>query len=145
MATSSCNRALIVLALLVASVVAGCSSAQSDSGPCNLSGFLATQHAHADRSEVTLCGTAERVRTIRVTRSGAHRVFSVNVGHANSIEVDANIDVMGRFPIHTGDNVTVRGEYYYDPGGREGVHWTHHATSGRHAPGFIDVNGHRYQ
>jgi Protein of unknown function (DUF3465) len=135
----------LTLALLVALGAAACSSSASDSGACNMSGFLATQHAHANRAEVTLCGTAERVRTIRVTRSGAHRAFDVNLGRANSIEVDANVDVMGRFPIHTGDTVTVRGEYYYDNGGREGVHWTHHATSGNHASGFIDVNGHRYQ
>jgi hypothetical protein len=134
---------LVLFAFVV--TVSGCASGSNTSDTCNMAGFIATQHAHANRAEVTLCGIAAHVRSVRRTRSGAHRVFEVNVGRANEVEIDANVDVMGNFPIHTGDKVVVRGEYYYDGDGREGVHWTHHAIGGPHQPGFIVVNGQRYQ
>lgn len=114
-------------------------------GACDLSGFLAVQHAHANRAEVTLCGNVVRIRPERRTRSGAHRSFDVDVGHNDVVEIDANVDVMGTFPVRTGDAAVVHGEYYVDPNGREGVHWVHHAVSGRHPAGYVTLNGHRYE
>lgn len=130
--------------MLLLALATGCGAA-AGTVACNNAGFLATQHAHADRAEVTLCGTVVRVRAIRVTRSGAHRYFFVDIGHDDRIEIDANTDLMGDFPVHDGDLATVRGEYYYDPNGREGVHWTHRTTRGSNPPGYVIVNGTRYQ
>jgi hypothetical protein len=112
--------------------------------PCNLSGFLAVQHAHVNHAEVTLCGTVIRVNAVRSSRSGSHRVFVVDVGHRDTIEIDANVDIMGNFPIKPGDMAVVRGEYYYDLDGREGVHWTHRSDGG-HPAGFVILNDHRYE
>lgn len=112
---------------------------------CDLSGFLATQHAHANRAEVTLCGTVERVRAPRRTRSGVHQTFLVDVGHNDRIEIDANLDMLGPIPVRNGESAVVRGEYYYDPDGREGIHWTHHTDHGSHPPGYLILDGTRYQ
>jgi hypothetical protein len=115
-----------------------------DAGACNLAGFLAVQHAHVNHAEVTLCGTVARVREPRRSRSGVHRVFYVDVGGGDWIAIDANLDEMGNFPIRPGETTTIRGEYYYDDDGREGVHWTHHTDRGSHPPGFVILNGTRY-
>jgi hypothetical protein len=119
-------------------------SSSNDGAACNLSGFLAAQHAHVNHAEVTLCGTVDRVRPIRRTRSGVHRVFSVDVGGGDTIAIEANVDIMGNFPIHTGEPTTIRGEYYYDNDGREGVHWTHRTDRGPHPPGYVILDGRRY-
>ncbi len=127
-----------------ASTATTTSSAPEVAGTCNLAGFLAAQHAHVNHAEVTLCGTVTRVRAARRSRSGVHRNFFVDVGGGDVIVIDANVDVMGDFPIHVGEPATIRGEYYYDEDGREGVHWTHHTDRGRHPAGYVILKGIRY-
>jgi hypothetical protein len=116
-----------------------------DAPACNNAGFLATQHAHANHAEVTFCGTVVRLRPAKRTRSGVHRYIFVDVGHNDTIEIDANLDEMGNFPVSVGDSAIVRGEYYYDEDGREGVHWTHHTDRGTHPAGYLTLNGTTYQ
>jgi hypothetical protein len=132
--------ALLLLALFCSTVPA---AAQDDTS-CNNAGFLAVQHAHANHAEVTFCGTVVRLRPARHTRSGWHRYIFVDVGRSNRIEIDANLDEMGNFPVSVGERAIVRGEYYYDANGREGVHWTHHTGRGAHPPGYLILNGTRY-
>jgi hypothetical protein len=148
--------AFVAVAGVLAALFAGCSSptaAQSSSasasrsdepGSCNLANFLAVQHAHVNHAEVTLCGTVTRVRKPRRSRSGVHRNFFVDVGGGDVIVIDANVDIMGDFPIHPGERTTIRGEYYYDDDGREGIHWTHHTDRGPHPAGYVLLNGIRY-
>jgi hypothetical protein len=130
---------LLSQALLAAPVLA------QDASSCNNAGFLATQHAHANHAEVTFCGIVVRLRPAKRTRSGVHRYIFVDVGHDNPIEIDANLDEMGNFPVSVGENAVVRGEYYYDEDGREGVHWTHHTDRGSHPAGYLILNGTTYQ
>ena len=142
--------AMKLLATLLAVLVAGAGcAAQSapadDAAACNNAGFLATQHAHANRAEVTFCGTVVRLRPALHTRSGWHRYIFIDVGHNNPIEIDANLDEMGSFPVTLGEHAAVKGEYYYDPNGREGVHWTHHTDRGSHPPGYLNLNGTIYR
>lgn len=139
-----------LLAVLLAALVSGAAlagaPALADNAPvCNNAGFLATQHAHANRAEVTFCGTVVRLRPAKHTRSGWHRYIYVDVGHDNRVEIDANLDEMGNFPVTVGERAVVRGEYYYDEDGREGVHWTHHTDRGGHPPGYVILNGTTYQ
>jgi hypothetical protein len=138
--------ATVALALGACSQPTATTNASTDGGQgaCNDAGFLAVQHAHVNHAEVTLCGTVARVRPERHSRSGVHRVFFVDVGGGDIIAIDANVDVMGDFPIRTGEQTTVRGEYYYDEDGREGVHWTHHTDRGPHPAGYVILNGLRY-
>jgi Protein of unknown function (DUF3465) len=132
-------------ALLVALSAPGASRASADEAACNNAGFLAAQHAHANHAEVTFCGTVVRVRPARHTRSGWHRYIYVDVGHDDRIEIDANLDEMGNFPVAVGDRAVAMGEYYYDQDGREGVHWTHHTDRGSHPPGYLTLNGTTYR
>ena len=136
-------RALAFVALVV---LGACAPPLSSGGEgCDLAGFRRVQQAHAGRSEVTICGRVASVRAVHRTRSGAHRDFIVDVGSGDRIEVDSNVDIMGNFPIQTGQRALVRGEYYYDGGGRQGVHFTHHATGGRHPAGFVNLDGRVYR
>ena len=152
--TQPARRSIVVRSAtvpLLAALLSACSSppaatqsVAAASEACNNAGYLAVEHAHANRAEVTLCGVVTRVRPARRTRSGEHRVFVVNVDRGGPITIDANLDVMGNFPIHTGESTTIRGEYYYDNNGREGVHWTHHTDRGSHPAGFVILDGTRY-
>ena len=136
--------ALVAAVILnVAGLWAG-PAAADDASSCNNAGFLAAQHAHANHAEVTFCGKVVRLRAARYTRSGWHRYIFVDVGHNDSIEIDANLDEMGNFPVTVGEHAVVRGEYYYDESGREGVHWTHHTDRGSHPPGYLILNGTTY-
>lgn len=141
-ATSLAHLALLAV---LAGVAAGCAPAAGGGpGDCNNAGFLAAQHAHANHAEVTFCGTVVRVRRPQHTRSGWHRYIDVDAGHGDRIEIDANLDEMGNFPVARGERAVVRGEYYYDADGREGVHWTHHTDRGPHPPGYLILDGTTY-
>ncbi len=94
---------------------------------------------------MTLCGTVVRVVRLRRTRSGTHRIFYVDVGGNDRVQIDANVDIMGDFPIRTGETTVVRGEYYFDSAGRDGVHWTHRTDRGSHPPGYVSLDGVTYR
>jgi Protein of unknown function (DUF3465) len=134
----------VAFALGVALYAAGC-AAPSTAEHCDTAAFRAVQLAHAGHSEVTLCGTVVRAGKLRRSRSGTHRVFVVDVGAGDRIQVDANVDVMGNFPIRSGEYAIVRGEYYYDAPGRDGVHWTHRTDRGSHPAGFVTLDGVTYR
>jgi hypothetical protein len=143
-------RLVLALLLTLLSVAPFAATAESSSGykpalSCNNAGFLATQHAHANRAEVTLCGTIARVWPAKRTRSGLHRYIFVDVPGGDRIEIDANLDAMGNFPVSVGQPAEIRGEYYYDQDGREGVHWTHRTDRGTHPSGYITLAGKTYQ
>jgi len=150
--------AFVATAVLAASALSGCANtadhpnathqpnaAAGQPAACDNSGFLAAQHAHANHAEVTFCGTVVRLRAPKHTRSGWHRSIYVDVGHHDVIEIDANLDAMGNFPVTDGEQAVVRGEYYYDEDGREGVHWTHRTDRGSHPPGYLILNGSTYR
>ena len=146
----------VAATFLMATALGGCAKAAGDSSAasgssgagnaatCDNSGFLAAQHAHVNHAEVTFCGTVVRLRPAKHTRSGWHRYVYIDVGHNDVIEIDANLDEMGNFPVTDGEQAVVRGEYYYDENGREGVHWTHHTDHGPHPPGYLILNGTTY-
>ena len=85
------------------------------------------------------------MRRIRRTRSGIHRVFVIATAPDAHVEIDANLDVMGDFPIRRGETAIVHGEYYADPSGRDGIHWTHRTDRGNHPPGYVILDGRTYQ
>jgi hypothetical protein len=142
----------VAAAVLAAGALSGCANAAGDTNAggnaqvaCDNAGFLAAQHAHVNHAEVTFCGTVVRLRPAKHTRSGWHRYVYVDVGHHDVIEIDANLDEMGNFPVGDGEHAVVRGEYYYDEDGREGVHWTHRTDRGPHPPGYLILNGTTYR
>ncbi len=86
-----------------------------------------------------------RVNRLRRSHGGVHRVFIVDAGPAGPIAIDANVGIMGDFPIRHGETTIVRGEYYSDGPGRDGVHWTHRTDRGTHPPGFVELDGVTYR
>ena len=130
---------------LPAVLLGGCASAGGYDDACNNAAFLAAQHAHVNHAEVTFCGPVVRVKAPKRTRSGVHRYIYIDAGHGDVVEVDANLDEMGNFPVRAGEQAVVRGEYYYDQSGREGVHWTHHTDRGSHPPGYLILDGTTYR
>jgi hypothetical protein len=129
----------------IALLAAACAPAPAPADRCDRAAFRTVQAARAGRSEVTLCGTVVRVSRVRRSRSGTHRVFIVDVGGNDRVQIDANLDIMGNFPIRTGEYAVVRGEYYYDAPGRDGVHWTHRTDRGSHPAGFVALDGVTYR
>jgi len=121
---------------------AGCAPAPTTCDPAR---FDAIRAARADRTEVTVCGTVVRVGRLRRSRAGTHRTFVVASAGDAPVEIDANVDVMGDFPIRRGERAVIRGEYYADPSGRDGVHWTHRTDRGGHPPGFVQLDGVTYR
>lgn len=144
---------LVAATLLATGTLDGCARAADDpraaggapAAACDNAGFLAAQHAHVNHAEVTFCGTVVRLQPAKHTRSGWHRYVYVDVGHHDVIEIDANLDEMGNFPVTDGEQAAVRGEYYYDEDGREGVHWTHRTDRGSHPPGYLILDGTTYR
>ncbi len=76
------------------------------------------------------------------TRS-VHEAFNVQTA-AGPLEVVDNVSIAPRCPVQSGDRIEVCGEMVHDPGRLPVVHWTHHDPSGRHADGFIRLNGRLY-
>lgn len=61
----------------------------------------------------------------------------------DSVLVAHNIDLAPRVPVEEGSIIRVFGQYEWND--RGGVlHWTHHDPRGRHAEGWIELDGVRY-
>jgi hypothetical protein len=84
------------------------------------------------------------------TEGDQHQRFLVRVGGAkgsdssSTILIAHNIDLAERVPVREGDAVRFRGEFEWNDRGGV-VHWTHRDPAHRHADGWIEVGGKRYQ
>ena len=101
----------------------------------------------ARHTEIMLDGSVQRVLGVRSGRSGRHEGFYLSAavpqsGRMPAVKVEDNIDITGYTPLHAGDRVQLKGQYECNDGV---VHWTHHDPSGRHAAGYIRVNGTIFQ
>ena len=74
--------------------------------------------------------------------SGMHQLFLVELSSDITIKISNNID-FSRVPVKKGDTVRFRGEYEYNEKGGV-VHWTHKDPGRRHADGWIEHNGKKY-
>jgi len=135
-----------VLAVAALGVLTACSRAAD--APDTSSSLLRLYEHHASNEEVEASGTVRKVLGTRLTRSGNHEGFIVEVpvpltSQSLRVKIEDNVDISGSIPLAAGDHVHFRGEYVYDSRGGI-VHWTHHDPRMRHEPGFIEVNGKRY-
>jgi hypothetical protein len=94
--------------------------------------------------QVSGTGTVERV--LSDDNDGSpHQRFILRLSSGRTLLIAHNIDLAPRIPsIGNGDTVTFYGEY--EPNDKGGViHWTHRDPEGRHAAGWLEHNGRRYQ
>ena len=123
-------RRLIVLTALVC----GCASAAPTAH------FADVVRAGHPR-EVLVTGTVVRVLPDSHGEAGPHERFLLLVDGVR-VEIDHNLSLADRAPVHVGDMVTVHGQFEPDPG-HPVIHYTHHAT-GQHEGGYLKVHGHVY-
>lgn len=99
--------------------------------------------AGARPAEVTVRATVTGLLADSPDRGdGVHQRFVVEVD-GTGVEVDHNLGLAPRAPVARGSVVVLHGQFEPDPG-RPVIHYTHHAT-GRHAGGWIELGGARYE
>jgi hypothetical protein len=101
-------------------------------------------HDHSTNVELTASGTVARVLADD-TQGLKHQRFVLRMPSGLTVLVAHDIDEAPRVPdLRAGQPLLAHGEYVWNAQGGI-VHWTHHDSSGRHAPGWIDYDGRRYQ
>ncbi len=132
------RRVVSAAATVMASAVllAGCGEPSVDNAA------LRSDLAAARTAEVTVQGRVVALLPDGNGSDGPHQRFRLDVGAGVVVEVDHNLTLAPRVPLHDGDTVTVHGEFAPDPG-HPVIHYTHHAT-GRHEGGWIQLGGQTY-
>lgn len=98
-----------------------------------------------ERSGVIVEASGRVAKVLPDDREGdRHQRFIIRIAGGHSLLVAHNIDVAERAPVKEGDLVKFRGQYEWSEQGGT-LHWTHHDRAGRHADGWIEVNGRRVQ
>ena len=132
------------VAFAAAMVFAGCAGGGTTSGACANAAFIGYRQNADAPHEVTVCGSVMRVEHA-TTRSGPHEYLDLQVSGTIPVRVIINEREEGVVPAHAGSSVIAHGRYFND-GDRDGIDWTHHGA-GRSwpYPGYLVVDGQRYQ
>ena len=98
------------------------------------------------RSGQQVSGIGTVVRVLSDDNDGSrHQRFILELGSERTLLVAHNIDLAPRIPsLSKGDTVAFYGEYETNQQGGV-IHWTHHDPQGRHAAGWLEHEGQRYQ
>jgi len=98
------------------------------------------------RSGQQVSGIGTVVRVLADDNDGnRHQRFILKLGSERTLLVAHNIDLAPRIPsLSKGDTVSFYGEYETNSQGGV-IHWTHHDPQGRHAAGWLEHEGRRYQ
>jgi len=125
--------------------VLACALLTSACSGAGTSGNVASAPAACNRGmshvEVEDTGTVTRVLGVRRGPSGSHEGFVLAFGRERAT-VEDNIDITGYIPLRSGDTVRLLGQFECNDGV---IHWTHRDPRMRHEPGYVEVNGKRYQ
>lgn len=98
------------------------------------------------RGGATVCGTGQVSKVLKDDTEGSrHQRFILDIGAGKTVLVAHNIDLAPRLPdLQVADSVAFCGQY--ETNARGGViHWTHRDPGGRHADGWLELRGKRYQ
>ncbi len=97
---------------------------------------------------VDICGQVTQVLPSKVTASGNHGYFYVQIPNGGTIEIVSNLDAMAQAPsnnppswpwVATGNYVYVQGRYYYDNASSQGIDWTEDDTGSWPYIGYVAV------
>ena len=97
---------------------------------------------------VEICGQVTQVLPSKVTASGNHGYFYVQIPNGGTIEIVSNLDAMAQAPtndppswpwVATGNYVYVQGRYYYDNSSSQGIDWTEDDTGSWPYTGYVAV------
>lgn len=98
------------------------------------------------QSDVQVAGSGRVKRTLPDDNKGSrHQRFILELDNGHTVLVAHNIDLAPRIPrLQRGERVGFYGEYEYNPQGGV-IHWTHRDPAGRHAHGWLEHQGKRFQ
>ena len=100
----------------------------------------------ARQSDVAIEGEGEVIKLLSDDNRGSrHQRFILRLASGVTLLVAHNIDLAPRIDaLKVGDRLRFGGEYEWNE--RGGVlHWTHHDPRGKHAGGYLELNGRRYE
>ena len=100
----------------------------------------------ARQSDVAITGEGEVVKLLPDDQRGSrHQRFLLRLPSGPTLLVAHNIDLAPRLDsLRAGDRLRFAGEYAWND--RGGVlHWTHRDPRGKHADGWLELAGRRYQ
>jgi Protein of unknown function (DUF3465) len=121
---------------LLCAALAGCGEPAVDNAA------VASAEAAGQTVEVTVQGRVVALLPDGNGSDGPHQRFRLDLGGGVVVEVDHNVTLAPRVPLHAGDTLTLHGEFAPDPG-HPVIHYTHHAT-GHHEGGWIMLGGQTY-
>jgi hypothetical protein len=121
-------------------------SSEAKKANANASANASVETAYAKKlSDVQVSGHGVVTKLLPDDQKGArHQKFLVRINPEQTLLFAHNIDLAERLPLQIGDTVSFNGEYVYNPKGGI-VHWTHLDPQGNHTPGWILLQGKKYQ
>lgn len=136
-----------IIVLLLAALVVLLSQPESSRNEAAVDGEGALLEAVRGRqSDVQVAGSGVVTRILPDDNHGSrHQRFILTLDSGDTLLIAHNIDLAPRVDgLARGDRVAFYGEYEWNERGGV-VHWTHHDPAGRHADGWLEHNGRRYE
>jgi len=118
--------------------------ATANADAANPQALLEAIRTHA--SDVQVEGSARVIKVLPDDTEGdKHQKFIMQLDSGETLLVAHNIDIAPRVEgLKEGDEIFFKGYYVWTEKGGV-VHWTHHDPSGRHATGYLKLDGKVYQ